>query len=50
MYSDYSLLPLHEVLPSKTRSHGSSYSRVAVNFHTWTFVTLLDVAVGHAAT
>ena len=36
---------------SSTRSHDSLYcSRVVVNFHAWTRVTMLDVAVGHAAT
>ena len=36
---------------SRIRSHDSSYSRVAVNFHvTCTCMTMLDVSVGHAAT
>ena len=28
----------------------TTHSRVAINFHAWTCVTMLDVAVGHAAT
>ena len=49
-YSDIISMNALRMKLSRTRSHNSSYSRVAVNFHAWTCVTMLDVAVGHAAT
>ena len=34
----------------RIRSHDSSYSCVAVNFHAWTRMTKLNVVVAHIAT
>ena len=50
MYSDYSLPNALRIKLSRTHNHDNSYSRVAVNFHAWTLIVILDVAVKHTAT
>ena len=50
MYSDYSLPNALRIKLSRTHSHDNSYSHVAVNFHAWTLIVILDVAVEHTAT